>query len=206
MIYSGHDAPLTPRMLTGVVLSGGQSRRMGRNKAFLPAGPGTLIEVVIGHLRQACDDLLLVTTTPEEYQHLGLRTVRDALPPGQSLVGIYTGILYAGGPAFICACDMPFLNPALIRHMASLVHGADVVIPLHEGLYEPLHAVYTPVCLDPIRRCVERRGRNTDFLPDVRVRAVEPGEVHRFDPDMRSFVNLNTPEEYAEALKLLSPA
>lgn len=179
---------------------------MGQNKALLPAGPRTLVEVVLARLREACDDVLLVTNAPATYDHLGVRTVRDVLPSGQSLVGIYTGILHTGGPAFICACDMPFLHPALIRYMISLIHAADVVIPLHGGTYEPLHAVYTPACLDPIRRCVERQGRNTDFLSDVRVRAVEAEEVRRFDPAMRSFVNLNTPEEYAQALKLLSPA
>jgi molybdopterin-guanine dinucleotide biosynthesis protein A len=205
MIYSAHDTGRISQMLTGVVLAGGQSRRMGRNKAFLPAGPQTLIEVVLARLREACDDVLLVADAPERYDHLGVRIVRDALPSGQSLVGIYTGILHAHGPAFVCACDMPFLNPALIRHMASLDPAADVVIPLHQGHYEPLHAVYTAVCLEPIRRCVDRQGRNTDFLLDVCVRAVEPEEIRRFDPDMRSFLNLNTPEEYAEALKLLSP-
>jgi molybdopterin-guanine dinucleotide biosynthesis protein A len=193
-------------MLTGVVLAGGQSRRMGRNKAFLPVGSQTLVEVVLAHLRAACNAVLLVTNAPEMYDRFGVRTVRDALPSGQSLVGIYTGILSARGPAFVCACDMPFLKPALIRHMASLSPTADVVLPRHDGTYEPLHAVYTQACLDPIRRCVERQGRNTDFLPEVRVRAIEPPEIRGFDPDMRSFLNLNTPEEYAEALKILSPA
>ena len=178
---------------------------MGQNKALLPAGPRTLVEVVLARLREACGEVLLVTNAPETYDRLGVLTVRDALPSGQSLVGIYTGILHARGPAFVCACDMPFLHPALIRYMASLIDAADVVIPLHEGAYEPLHAVYTQACLEPIRRCVERQGRNTDFLSDVRVRTVEPAEVRRFDPEMRSFVNLNTPEEYAQALSLLSP-
>lgn len=206
MLYSAHDMGHTSQMLTGVVLAGGQSRRMGQNKAFLPVGSQTLVQVVLARLREACDDVLLVTSAPEVYSRLGVRTVRDALPSGQSLVGIYTGILFARGPAFVCACDMPFLNPALIRHLASLIPTTDVVIPRHDGNYEPLHAVYTQACLDPIRLCVERQGRNTDFLPDVRVRAVEPPEVRGFDTDMRSFVNLNTPEEYAEALKILSPA
>lgn len=206
VLYSGHDTGRLPQMLTGVVLAGGQSRRMGQNKAFLPVGEQTLVEVVLARLREACDDVLLVTNAPERYGHLGVRAVRDALPSGQSLVGIYTGILSAHGPAFVCACDMPFLNPPLIRHMASLIPAADVVIPLRRGTYEPLHAVYTPACLGPIRRCVERQGRNTDFLPDVRVRAVEPEEIRRFDPEMRSFVNLNTPGDYAAALRLLSPS
>ncbi len=171
---------------------------MGRDKALLPIAGGTLIELVIARLREACGErLLLVTNSPEAHGHLGLRMVPDALPPGQSLVGIYTGLLHANEPAFVCACDMPFLSTALIRYMSTLVPGADVVIPRQGGEYEPLHAVYTPACLEPIRRCVERQGRNIGFLPEVRVRAVEEEELRRFDPRRRSFVNVNTPEEYA---------
>jgi molybdopterin-guanine dinucleotide biosynthesis protein A len=185
----------------GIVLAGGTSRRMGRNKALLPAGTSTLIETVVTRLREACgDDLLLVTNDPGAYGHLGIRMVPDALPPGQSLVGVYTGILHAKGPAFICACDMPFLNPSLVRYLTSLAGTADAVVPRHDGLYEPLHAVYAPGCLDPIRRCIARQGRNTDFLPEVHVRIVDDAELRRFDPALRSFLNVNTPDEYAEVV------
>ena len=183
--------------LGGVILAGGESRRMGRTKALLPVGGTTLIEAVIARLREACPEILIVTNTPELYRHLGVRMVPDALPGRQSLVGIYTGILHTGGPAFVCACDMPFLHPPLIRYLGSLTGGVDAVIPRHGGEYEPLHAVYTPACLDAIRRCAQRRGRNTGFLSDVRVRVVEVEEIRRFDPDLRSFVNVNTPEDYA---------
>ena len=191
-------------MLGGVILAGGESRRMGRPKALLPVGSTTLIEAVIARLREACPEILIVTNTPELYRHLGVRTVPDALPGRQSLVGIFTAVLHVGGPAFVCACDMPFLNPALVRHLASLAEGVDVVIPRHGGDYEPLHAVYTPACLEPIRRCVERRGRNTGFLPEVRVRVVEVEELRRFDPDLHSFVNVNTPEDYARLQRMAS--
>jgi molybdopterin-guanine dinucleotide biosynthesis protein A len=185
------------RAVTGVILAGGQSRRMGRDKALLPLAGRTLIEQVIARLRQACGErLLLVTNAPDAYRRLGLPMVPDALPPGQSLVGIYTGLLHAQEAAFVCACDLPCLNPALIRHLERLARDADVVIPRHGGEYEPLHAVYTPACLEPIRRCAERQGRNIGFLPEVRVRVVEEDELRRFDPDLRSFVNVNTPEDY----------
>ncbi len=188
-------------MTTGVILAGGQSRRMGRNKALLPVGPQTLIEIVIERLREACTHLLLVTNTPEVYRHLDIPMVPDALPERQSLVGIYTGILHTAEPAFVCACDMPFLNPRLIRFLLSLAEGTDVVIPRHDGRYEPLHAVYAPACLDPIRRCVLRGGRSVDFLGEVRTRVVDADEIRRFDPDLRSFVNLNTSEDYAQLLR-----
>ena len=184
-------------MLGGVVLAGGESRRMGRIKALLPIGGATLIETVIARLRESCPEVLVVTNTPEQFGDLGVRMVPDALPGRQSLVGIYTGILHMRGPAFVCGCDMPFLHPPLIRHLGALADGVDVVIPRLHGEYEPLHAVYTPACLEPIRRCVERHGRNTGFLDEVRVRVVEVEEIRRFDPELRSFVNVNTPQDYA---------
>lgn len=170
---------------------------MGQNKALLPLGKGTLIEAVIARLREACPEILIVTNTPDLFRHLGVRMVPDALPGRHPLAGIYTGLLETGGQAFVCACDMPFLNPALIRFLGSLSAGVDVVIPRCRGEFEPLHAVYTPACLDPIRRCVERGGRTTGFLREVRVRVVETEEIRRFDPDLRSFANVNTPEDYA---------
>jgi molybdopterin-guanine dinucleotide biosynthesis protein A len=182
--------------LRGVILAGGASQRMGRIKALLPVGETTLIEAVIARLREACPEILIVTNTPELYRHLGIPMVPDALPGRQSLVGIYTGVLHADGPVFVCACDMPFLNPALIRYLGSLADGVDVVIPRHHGEYEPLHAVYTEACLEPIRRCAMRQGRNTGFLGEVRVRVVEFEEIRRFDPDLRSFANVNTPGDY----------
>jgi len=183
--------------LGGVILAGGESRRMGRPKALLPLGDTTLIGAAIARLREACPEILIVTNTPELYRPLGVRLVPDALPGRRSLVGIYTGLLHTGGPAFVCACDMPFLNPALIRYLGALAEAADVVIPRHGGDYEPLHAVYTPACLEPIRRCARSGGRNTGFLGEVRARVVEADELRRLDPDLRSFVNVNTPEDYA---------
>jgi molybdopterin-guanine dinucleotide biosynthesis protein A len=190
--------------LGGVILAGGESRRMGRPKALLPIGERTLVQAVIDRLREACDDLLIVTNTPEPFRHLGVRTVPDALPGRRSLVGIFTGVLRIGGPAFVCACDMPFINPALVRYLGSLIGGVDVVIPRKDGEYEPLHAVYTPACLEPIRRWTKRGGRNTAFLGEVRVRVVEPEEIRRYDPDLHSFENVNTPAEYARVLSTVA--
>lgn len=197
-------APANTRApIAGVILAGGESRRMGRTKGLLPIGNVTLIERVLASVREACDAIFLVTNTPELYRRLGVPMVPDALPDRRSLVGIYTGLLCAGGPAFVCGCDMPFLNPALIRHLGSLIKGVDAVVPRHRGEYEPLHAVYAPACLDPIRRCLARGDRNTAFLRDVRVRAVGVEEITRFDPGLRSFINVNTPEDYAEIQRMI---
>lgn len=194
----------TRASLAGVILAGGESRRMGHTKGLLPIGNTTLIETVLASVREACATVMLVTNTPETYRQLGVSMVPDALPDRRSLVGIYTGLLHTDGPAFVCACDMPFLNPALIRYLGTLVRGVDAVVPRHGGEYEPLHAVYTPACLDPIRHCLARGDRNTGFLRDVRVRVVEGEEIRRFDPDLRSFINVNTPEDYARIQRMVT--
>ena len=175
---------------------------MGRNKALLPVGDRTLVEVVAARVRQACGEApILVTGSAEPYARTGLRCVPDVLPPGHPLVGVYSGLLHVSGLAFVCACDMPYLNPALIRYMASLADGVDVVIPRLGGEYEPLHAVYTPACLGAIERCIARGDRTSGLLASVRARVVEEEVVRRFDPALRSFVNVNTPEEYALLLE-----
>lgn len=193
------------RAVIGVILAGGESRRMGRDKAFLPFGGTTLIERVAARLRDACGDVVVVTNNPEPYAACGLRAVRDALPDRRSLAGIYTGVLEAGGPAFVCGCDMPFLCPALVRHMGELAESADVVIPRVRD-YEPLHAVYTPACLAPIRRVLAEGGRNADVLRGLTVTELGADQLRRFDPDLRSLMNLNTPDEYAAALDLARAA
>ncbi len=175
---------------------------MGRDKAFLPFGGTTLVERVAARLRDACDDVVIVTNHPEPYEALGLRAVRDALPHRRSLAGIYTGVLQAGGPAFVCGCDMPFLCPALVRHMGTLAGAADVVIPRVRD-YEPLHAVYTPACLAPMRRVLAEGGRNADVLRGLTVTELGAADLRRFDPELQSLINLNTPEDYAAALAAL---
>ncbi|MHB8732463.1 MAG: molybdenum cofactor guanylyltransferase [bacterium] len=180
------------RAVIGAILAGGESRRMGRDKAFLPFGGTTLVERVAARLREAGADVLVVTNDPEPYEALGLRTVPDALPERRSLVGIYTAVRHAGGPAFVCGCDMPFLCPPLIRHMDGLARSADVVIPRVRD-YEPLHAVYTPACLEPITRVLAAGDRNADLLREVNARVLDADELRRFDPDLQSLVNVNTP-------------
>lgn len=176
---------------------------MGQNKALLRFGVGTIIEAVIDRLRRACDDLLLVTNSPERYRHLGLRMVPDSLPWGDWLAGAYTGLLHASGPVFVSAYDLPFLEPALVRYMTALARDADAVVPRHAGSYKPVHAVYTPACLDPMLRCLRRYGSATEFLHDVRLRVVEDAEMRTFDPDLRSTIDIDTPGDYAEALRYM---
>jgi molybdopterin-guanine dinucleotide biosynthesis protein A len=153
------------------------------------------------------DDLVVVTNTPERYQQLSLpvRLVPDERPGAGSLMGIYSGLRVARHTyALAVACDMPFLNPALLRHMLSWTCGYDVVIPRVGELLEPLHAIYGKACLPFMAGLLEGgQHKIVTFFNDVRVRYVEEDEIRRFDPRLLSFVNVNTPDDWERVQELL---
>jgi molybdopterin-guanine dinucleotide biosynthesis protein A len=121
----------------------------------------------------------------------------DVFPETGPLGGIYTAIHHAANPhVLIVACDMPWLNRPLLEYMATLRQTADVVVPRWEKYPEPLHAIYSKACLEPIREKLEAEQlKITAFFGRVRLRFVERAEIERFDPDGRSFLNVNTPED-----------
>jgi molybdopterin-guanine dinucleotide biosynthesis protein A len=192
--------------VTGVILAGGKSRRMGRDKAFLPFGQGTLIERVIAVLQPVTDAVLLITNTPEQYRRFGLPMFTDVIPEAGSLGGIYTGLVHAQTPYSLClACDMPFVKPEFLRLLCDMAPEADVVIPRNVDDFQPLCAIYSPACREPIRRCIDGgRLKITGFFDDVSVRVVEGDELARYDPHDMMFFNANTPEEYDRAQRLMT--
>jgi molybdopterin-guanine dinucleotide biosynthesis protein A len=215
--------------LTGIILAGGQSRRMGQDKALMMLGGRTLIQRVRDALAPLCDELVLVTNAPEKFLHLGLRTTTDLFPNAGSLGGLYSGLTLARHELSIAvACDMPFLNTDLLRYLASLADEADAVVPdlsesstspqttppllQGEGRVKakqldlhPLHAVYRRACLAPIEAQLHAGDlRMMGFFAQVRTRYVNRADIVRYDPALRSFFNVNTPEEWAVAESLVN--
>jgi molybdenum cofactor guanylyltransferase len=191
--------------VSGVILAGGKSRRMGGSpKALLPFGGRPLIEHIAETLRSVLPDCLVVTNAPDLYASLGLPMVGDVFPEGGSLGGIYSGLRAAPGDHALCvACDMPFLSAPLVAHLASRAGEADVVIPDAGGELQTLHAAYAKACLPAMERRL-RAGqlKIVGFFDEVRVVRVPADEVARFaDPDV-AFMNLNTPEDLARARAL----
>ena len=188
---------LTKQPVTGIILSGGKNIRMGVNKAFLQIGQRTIIERTAELFNQLFGQVILVTKDPLDYSHLNLEIAVDLFPRGGALVGIYTGLFYAShSSCFIAACDMPFLNPAVIHYMVDLGENYDVVIPSLEDGYHPTHALYSRRCINHIEHLIEKKNyKITDFFQKVRVREVTPAEIKPLDPDMDSFLNINTPED-----------
>lgn len=183
--------------VSGVVLAGGKSRRYGTNKALERVGGVRLIELVVTALSPAVSKVILITNTPGEFRFLGLPMYGDRIPGLGPLGGVHTGLHVMPHPAgFFVACDMPFLNSRLIRHLISLRHEADAVVPRISGLLEPLHAVYGHSCTPAVERMVSRGERRLGgFYPMVNVRYVEEEELRRFDPGLGFLTNVNRPED-----------
>ena len=191
-------------LISCIVLAGGQSQRLGADKAFLKIGNQILIEGIVEKMAQIGDEVIIVTNSPQEYGYLEARLVGDVYPGKGALGGIYSGLKAAHNHhSMVVACDMPFLDLNLLRYMILLSPGQDVVIPRVGGLTEPLHAIYSKVCLQPIERLLSAGGvKIIEFFPEVRVRYVEEQEIGLFDPQRLSFFNINTLADLEKARSL----
>lgn len=195
--------------LTALLLAGGRSSRMGQNKALLSLVPGgpAVVSLAAERLRTVADEIILVGSDPEPYAFLGLPQVPDAFPDAGSLGGIYSGLAAAGQDyALAAACDMPFLNPALLRYMAEQPRDYDVLVPRIEEP-EPMHAIYSRRCLPWMEQQL-RAGRYKviGWFDKARVRYIERDVLERLDPGLRSFFNMNTPDEWARAQRMAQEA
>ena len=196
--------------VTGIVLAGGMSSRLGRNKALEPVGGRSLILRVLDRLSTVTDRAVAVVNDARRAAELGLpswvRPVVDEYPGTGSLGGIYTGLANADTDwGVVVACDMPFLNTGLLTLMLSKRQGSDVVVPVLDGRPEPTHAAYSRVCLPHIRRRLEAGElKITGFFESVRVRYLDQPEVEALDPGLLSFFNVNTQTDLDGAHELVS--
>lgn len=193
-------------MLTLVIQAGGESRRMGQDKALMPFLGRPLITRVIERLAPLADEVLVTTNRPEYYRFLGLPLLPDLISGRGALGGLHTAVASAKQPVVaVAACDMPFASRELFALERDLLQAeaADVVIPPSEegNGYEPLHAVYRcAACLPAIEAAIAAdEWKLISWFPQVKVRTLTPEELKRCDPSGLAFWNLNTPEEFAQA-------
>ncbi|MEJ2718421.1 MAG: molybdenum cofactor guanylyltransferase [Deltaproteobacteria bacterium] len=190
---------------SGIILAGGESRRMGRvNKALLEVGGRRIVEriaLVLGHI---FEEVIVVTNSPGEFAFLGLPMFTDIVPGFGALGGLYTGLHKCRGThGFLAACDMPFLVESVIRHLVALAETHDVVVPCIQGHLEPLHAVYARGCIPHIEKLMAKSDlKILDFFREVDVLEVMEGDLTRLDPDLRFAMNLNTPQDLEKARDL----
>ena len=185
--------------MTGIILAGGENTRMGTNKAFVVMDGERLIDRTFKIFKGLFREVIVVTNTPLDYLDLDATIVTDIYPGKKALGGIYTGLFYATGPhAFVAACDMPYLNPGFIAWMMEQAPAYDIVVPeTPEGL-EPLHAIYAKTCLPQMkRRIMQDKLKITGFYKGLKCLAVSDAIRKSFDPELRMFINVNTPEDLA---------
>jgi molybdopterin-guanine dinucleotide biosynthesis protein A len=197
-------------MLTVCIQAGGASSRMGEDKALKPFLGRPLIQRLVERLSPIADEMIVTTNRPEEYRFLGLRLTPDLKPGRGALGGLYTALASASQPhVAVVACDMPFASPTLLEAAITLMvqEETDVVIAKSDEGYEPIHAVYRrETCLPAIEAAIAAdQWKVIAWFPQVKVRVLTPEELKRFDPDGLAFWNVNTPEEFIQAEKLVHP-
>jgi molybdopterin-guanine dinucleotide biosynthesis protein A len=186
--------------LAGVILAGGKNIRMGVNKAFLTVYGQRIIDRTAALFNALFRQVILVTNTPLAYASLDLEIAVDLIPANSPLVGIYTGLYYSCHPyAFVAGCDMPLISRPVIEYLVSLCPGHDVIIPRLDDGYHPLHAVYSRRLIKPMAELI-RGGtlKITEVFSHARLREVTAAELRPLDRELRSFLNLNTPEDLSK--------
>lgn len=201
-------------MLTIVIQAGGQSSRMGEDKALKPFLGKPLIQRVMERLSPIADELIVTTNRPDEYRFLNTRLVSDLIPARGALGGLYTAIFSAAHPFVgVVACDMPFASKTFFERATQWMgeEEADVVIPKikseeaqKSGGYEPLHALYRKeTCLPAIEDAIQKDlWKVIAWFGKVKVRDVSDDEMKTIDPTSLYSWNVNTPEEFEQAEKI----
>jgi molybdopterin-guanine dinucleotide biosynthesis protein A len=194
--------------VTGVLLAGGKSRRMGEDKRYLVVGEQTLLQRGLSVLHSIFQEVLVVIAKDSDPLGADARVVRDQVPDCGSLGGLYTGLIQATTPwIFVVACDMPFLNHAVIAQFTNRRGAADIVMAKLAGQLHPMHALYGKRCLPVVEQMIQSRRLKIQGMvsqSSLRVQYVTEADLHTLDPAGRSFYNVNTVAELEKARLLLT--
>jgi molybdopterin-guanine dinucleotide biosynthesis protein A len=197
----------------GIILCGGRSSRMGRPKAWLPFGDEVMLQRVVRIVRAVIDPVIVVAAPGQEVPELpsGIKVVRDEIEGKGPLGGLAAGLAALEGEVdavFLSSCDVPFLKPEFIARVLSFLSPGssllptDVAVPRIGGFHHTLAAAYRVSVLPHVRELLATDRLRPIFLfYTVPTRVIEAHELADIDPGSRSLRNLNTPEEYAAALK-----
>lgn len=187
--------------MAAIILAGGKSQRMGNcDKAFLKIGKEPIIKRQLRLLKKHFKKIIIVTNSADKYNGLkGVRIISDIVPHQGPLAGIMSGLMSSGERYnFVVACDMPYVNLKLAKYLFSkLQNGYEVVACKIRGRYEPLFAIYGKGCIGAIEEQLKGKDTKvTGFFSKVKVKTVSEKEVMKIDPELKTFMNINTPPEY----------
>ncbi len=209
-------------MVTGIILAGGKSKRMGENKALMRLGNNTLIGHVIHRVRPITNELLLITNSPDEYTHLGIRMHSDIVQNAGALGGIHTGLTHASHDTVLCVgCDSPFIVPDLLSYLVSALGEYDAVMPYtcrnpneylgvnqkdqRQTIRQTLCAAYSKNCLAAIEGMFNKSDLRVHALAEhAKVLTIAPEIWQTYDSKGLSFLNINSPEDFEKAKEIYS--
>ncbi|MWV46532.1 NTP transferase domain-containing protein [Paenibacillus sp. HJL G12] len=201
--------------ITGVVLAGGQSSRMGRNKALLTVGREKVIDTIISAMSEVAQDILISANDLNAYRELGKKIIEDQFPGQGPLSGIHAALQAANTPwIMVAACDMPFVSSDLFRFLVKTVAEVQIsdtgesncqaMIPIGDGRVQPLLGAYHISSLPALEESLKSgKLRMTDWLAQLRVQYITE-EVLLHETGMeasRAFFNMNNPEDYTLAVQ-----
>ena len=193
---------------TGVILAGGLNSRMnGVNKALLDIGGQSIMARTLALFEELFGRVLVVSNNPLDFIGFNVKVVSDLFPERCSLAGIHAALFHAETPwVFVAPCDNPFLTREMVELVLShRTEGATIVVPETEKGLEPLCAAYSRENLKLAEtRLAEGRYKIQSLFRNKRTRKVPEANIRRIDPDLRTFFNINTPEDYQWALTMLA--
>lgn len=190
--------------MTGIILSGGKSLRMGENKAFIEIEGVPIIQRIYTLFKELFHEVIIVTNQIELFKKFDSKIYSDLLPDKGALGGLYTGLFFSNFHYSFCvACDMPFLNKSLVQYLIKRIGDEDVIVPRTKDGLQPLHAIYSKNCLDPIKEIIEQgKFKIIDIYHRVQVNIIEEADFISLDPFRESFINVNTPKELLSILRV----
>jgi molybdopterin-guanine dinucleotide biosynthesis protein A len=193
---------------TGVILSGGLNKRFdGENKAFINVGGRRIIDRLLDVFSDLFDEIILVTNHPELFLQWDLTIVTDIIDLRSSLTGIHTGLFYSNNPyAFFSACDTPFLKKELVEILVKQIEQKiDIIMPETAAGFEPLCAIYSKRCLKPAEDHLKANKVKIQWaFRSNRIKNIPENQLRTVDPELRSFLNINTPEDLVRAEEMIA--
>lgn len=201
LIDSPTREPL-PLSVTGLILSGGKSKRMGRPKAFLPYEGSTVIGHIVREIKDLFNEVFIVANEVESFEDLGVDVVKDILPHRGPLGGILSGLMTSSNHyAFVMACDMPLIDKRLVRELVSRRQDNDVVVLSHPQGIEPLFGVYSKNCIKPLEESLFAGNLSVqDFLSGLKAGIYEWMPERQDAEALPPFFNINTPQDYSRVI------
>jgi len=190
--------------ISGIILVGGKNSRIGVNKIQLQLEGKTLLEIMVNKLQSFFSEILIVIHKNQKISIENIQIIEDIIPEKGSLGGLYSGLVHSSNDYnFVCACDMPYISLKIIKFLINKIENADVVVPKINGYYEPLCAVYSKSCINSIHERIEKNQLAIkEIFSEFHSKEISEHELKTMDPEMFSFFNINTKNDYQKALEL----